>query len=76
LWTAIVLFGFVAIYAARLVSGHDLSFIGDLPRNTLIVTGSSIFTMAAAKAITTGPNLRAGKFADTYRRVGASSSTP
>jgi len=51
-WTGTVLFAYVAIYVARLVHGHDLSFFGDLPRNTLIVTGSSIVTLTAAKAIT------------------------
>jgi hypothetical protein len=51
LWTIVVLFSYVAIYAARVKAGH-FDAISDLPANVLIALGLSIFTATAAKGIT------------------------
>lgn len=51
LWTIVILFAYVAIYAAR-VQKNDLRPITEIPTNVLIAMGFSITTMAAAKGIT------------------------
>lgn len=51
LWTIVVLFSYVAIYAARVKTGH-FDAISDLPANVLIALGLSVVTATAAKGIT------------------------
>jgi IPT/TIG domain-containing protein len=51
-WTAIVIFSYVAIYAARALQGH-FQAVDAIPPNVLLVLGFSTTTMTAAKGITT-----------------------
>lgn len=51
MWTVVVLFSYVAIYAARAMS-DQLHPINELPANVLIVLGLSVVTATAAKGIT------------------------
>jgi hypothetical protein len=51
LWTGVIFFSYVAIYAARVQQGR-IEAIGDVPANVLIALGMSAVTMAGAKAIT------------------------
>lgn len=51
LWIVVVLFSYVAIYAARLQRGHPEA-IGTIPTNVLVALGLSTATMAVAKGIT------------------------
>ena len=51
LWTVVVLFSYVAIYAARVKSGQ-FDPINEFPENVLIALGLSIVTGTAAKGIT------------------------
>ena len=51
LWTVVVLFSYVALYAAR-VSHGQFDAINQLPANILIALGFSIVTATAAKGIT------------------------
>ena len=59
LWTVVVIFSYVVIYAARVWSG-DYSVISNIPQNLLIVMGFSITSMVAAKGITVS-YLRSGQ---------------
>jgi hypothetical protein len=51
LWTVVVVFAYVAIWAAGALDG-DLAPITEIPQNLLIAMGLSLTTMAAAKGIT------------------------
>jgi hypothetical protein len=51
-WTTVLFFAYVAIYAARWINGHDPGAIGEIPTNLILVTGMSIVTVTAAKSIT------------------------
>ena len=51
LWTVIVVFAYVAIWAAGALDGN-LAPITEIPQNLLIAMGLSVTTMAAAKGIT------------------------
>ena len=51
LWTVVVLFSYVAIYAARVAAGQ-VDPINELPANILIALGLSVVTATAAKGIT------------------------
>jgi hypothetical protein len=51
LWTIVVLFSYVAIYAARVKTG-TFDPINELPANVLIALGLSVVTATAAKGIT------------------------
>lgn len=51
IWTVVVLFSYVVIYAARVYDG-DITPISDIPQNLLIAMGFSITSMVAAKGIT------------------------
>lgn len=51
LWTIVVLFSYVALYAARVIS-NNLEVINEIPTNLLIAMGFSIVTATAAKGIT------------------------
>ena len=51
LWLVVVLFAYVAIYAARIQRGH-FEAIGALPSNVLVALGLSTGTMVLAKGIT------------------------
>ena len=53
LWTVVVIFSYVAVYAARALRGYYES-VDQIPVNLLIVMGFSITTAAAAKGITVG----------------------
>jgi|KBSMisStaDraftv2_1062788.scaffolds.fasta_scaffold58110_2 hypothetical protein len=52
LWTIVVLFSYVALYAAR-VQDHKYDPITEIPANLLIAMGFAIVTATAAKGITT-----------------------
>src|SRR6185295_9844507 len=52
LWTIVVLFSYVALYAAR-VQDHKYDPITEIPANLLIAMGFTIVTATAAKGITT-----------------------
>jgi hypothetical protein len=52
LWTVVVVFSYVAIYAARASRGY-YEAVDYIPYNLLLAMGLSIGTMVAAKAITT-----------------------
>lgn len=51
LWTIVVLFSYVAVYAARVKTGQ-FDPINELPANVLIALGLSVVTATAAKGIT------------------------
>lgn len=51
LWTVVVIFSYVVVYAARAWQGN-FSAISSIPENLLIVMGFSITSMVAAKGIT------------------------
>jgi hypothetical protein len=51
LWTVIVVFAYVTIWAARAMDGN-FGPMTEIPQNLLIVMGLSVTTMAAAKGIT------------------------
>jgi len=51
LWTVVVIFSYVAIYAARAFKGH-YEPITDIPSNLLIAMGFSVTTVTASKGIT------------------------
>lgn len=51
IWTVVVLFAYVVIYAARIYDGN-IALITDIPQNLLIAMGFSITSMVAAKGIT------------------------
>lgn len=51
LWTVVVVFAYIAIYAARVMKGH-IEPITDIPQNILLSMGFSVTTMATAKGIT------------------------
>lgn len=51
LWTVVIIFAYVVVYAARLYKG-DLEAIDSIPQNLLIAMGFSITSMIAAKGIT------------------------
>lgn len=51
LWTVVVVFAYVAIWAAGAQEGN-LAPISEIPQNLLIAMGLSVTTMAAAKGIT------------------------
>jgi hypothetical protein len=51
LWTVVVVFAYVAIWAARAAAG-DFGPITEIPQNLLLAMGLSVTTMAAAKGIT------------------------
>jgi hypothetical protein len=53
LWTAAVVFGYVAVYTARAVNG-DHNALSNVPHNVLIALGFSTTTAVAAKGITAG----------------------
>ncbi|MFL6230157.1 MAG: IPT/TIG domain-containing protein [Pyrinomonadaceae bacterium] len=53
LWTVVVIFSYVAVYAARALRGY-YEPVDQIPVNLLIVMGFSITTAAAAKGITVG----------------------
>lgn len=50
-WTAVVVFSYAWLYAARAQTGNT-DVIGNIPQNVLIAMGISIATAAGAKAIT------------------------
>jgi len=50
LWTVVVIFSYVAVYAARVMKGN-FEVITEIPANVLIVMGLSLATMTAAKGI-------------------------
>jgi len=52
LWTIVVIFSYVALYAAR-VQDHLYDPIKEIPANLLIAMGFTIVTATAAKGITT-----------------------
>ena len=60
LWTAVALFSYVAIYAARVTDVLSTEFLPSIPRNLLIAMGLSIATATAAKTITSS-FVRSGK---------------
>ncbi len=51
LWTIVVLFSYVALYAAR-VKGGSFIAINEIPPNVLVALGLSVVTATAAKGIT------------------------
>jgi hypothetical protein len=51
LWTVVIVFAYVAIWAARALEGN-FEPITEIPQNLLIAMGLSVTTMAAAKGIT------------------------
>ena len=51
LWTVVVVFSYMAVYAARVQKGH-FEVITEIPANILIAMGLSLGTMTAAKGIT------------------------
>lgn len=51
LWTIVVVFSFIVVYAARVLTGN-YEVIPNIPQNLLIVMGFSITSMVAAKGIT------------------------
>ena len=50
LWTIVILFSYVAIYAARAQRGH-FEALGEVPANVLVALGLTTATMAVAKGI-------------------------
>jgi len=50
-WTAVVVFSYAWLYAARVRAGHPEA-IDTIPRNVLLAMGISIVTLTGAKAIT------------------------
>jgi hypothetical protein len=52
LWTAVIVFSYVALFVARWERG-TIRPVGEIPTNVLITLGFSATTLAAAKAITT-----------------------
>ena len=51
IWTLVVIFAYMSVYAARAYTGH-WEVISDIPANVLIAMGFSTVTMAGAKGIT------------------------
>lgn len=52
LWTAVALFSYAALYAARVIGGGSVEAISEIPHNLLIAMGLSIGTATAAKTVT------------------------
>lgn len=52
IWTAVVIFGYIAVFAERCLRG-DIGVGIEVPQNLLLAMGFSGATMVAAKAVTT-----------------------
>jgi len=52
LWTIIVIFAYVSLFTAQLLTSNGLIDLSNIPQNVLIALGLSITTVVGAKAIT------------------------